>query len=79
MAVDCSPAARQERQDQIKALREKIYSGVQSISDRSRSVSYSTGKDLMALLAMLQAEEDVCDGKPTGQRRVFYAPYSKWS
>jgi len=73
--IDCRPETRRERQAQIRDLRAKIASGVQSVSDRGRSVSYTNAQWLMGVLDRLENEEAYCMGQR--QCRVFYTPMHK--
>jgi hypothetical protein len=73
--VDCSPAAREKRRQQIARLEDQMYSGTSSISDRSKSVSFVSPDVQAKLRADLLAEEAVCDGRKI--RRFYYFPLVK--
>ena len=75
MSVDCSPEARAERQRAIKRIEARLNSGVQSVSDRSRSVAYQNADALRAELRRLRAQEAVCDGVRITRTR--YVPLTK--
>lgn len=76
MSIDCTVAAQEERKARLKELRAKLYSGVQSVSDRSRSVGYHNDTALAASIARLEREADFCDGvRP--RRRLFHIPMVK--
>jgi hypothetical protein len=79
--IDCSPEAQADRWEKLKGLRDKLYSGVQSISDRSRSVSYYDGVSLRKLISALENEMALCSGclnRRMTARRIFTVPYDKW-
>jgi hypothetical protein len=78
MTIDCSIEAQDQRRQLLKDLMAKRYSGVQSVSDRSRSVTYQSPGDLSRLIKNLQQEIDYCDGRPWRPRRVVFLPYDKW-
>jgi hypothetical protein len=79
--LDCSPEAQEDRRKYLKDLLGKVYSGVQSISDRSRSVTYHDGNSLWRLINGLRDEIALCGGCASRRavaRRIFYQPYNKW-
>jgi hypothetical protein len=76
MSIDCSLAAQNERRKQLAALRAKLFGGVQSISDRSRSVGYHGPDALMAGIRQLERELDYCDGVARTSR-LSYVPLTK--
>jgi hypothetical protein len=79
--IDCSPEAQEDRRKWLKDLYGKLYTGVQSISDRSRSVSYHSGNDLWKLINALQGEIALCAGclnRRATARRIFHVAYNKW-
>jgi hypothetical protein len=81
MAIDCAPVEQEKRREMLKDLREKRYSGVQSISDRSRSVTYRDPAALNKLITALEQEIALCDGTLSRRmtpRRIFHPPYAKW-
>jgi hypothetical protein len=79
MTIDCSIAAQDKRRQLLKDLMEKRYSGVSSISDRSRSVTYHDSGTLSALIRDLQQEIAFCDtGRVLRSRRFIQLPYSKY-
>lgn len=79
--IDCSPEAQDQRRDLLKGLYDKLYSGVQSVSDRSRSVSYHDSTTLRKLINALTQEMQLCGGcltRRNSARRLFYQAYDKW-
>jgi hypothetical protein len=79
MTIDCSIQAQDDRRRMLKELLEKRYSGVSSISDRSRSVNYQSPGDLARLIKSLQQEIDYCEtGQIARPRRFVHLPYNKW-
>lgn len=79
--IDCSPLAQDERWKQLRELMGKLYSGVQSVSDRSRSVTYHDSNTLRKLINGLQQEIALCagcSGRRSMARRIFYVPYDRW-
>lgn len=84
---DCSQPAQDWRRWMLGQLMMKMYTGVESLSDRGRSVNYASLGDLGTLIRSLQGQIALCDNVPGGVgttgalgrgRRMFYAPYSKW-
>jgi len=67
----CNPEARAQRQQQIADLRAKIASGITSVADRGRSVSYNNPQWMWNILQSLEAEEDYCDGVRRGMRMIY--------
>jgi hypothetical protein len=78
MTLDCSLEAQDQRRRLLKELIDKRYSGVQSVSDRSRSVSYQDPTTLNRLIRSLRDELAYCDGTYQRPRRFVYLPYDKW-
>lgn len=76
MTIDCSTAAQAERRKQLAALRARVNSGVQSVSDRSRSVGYSNYESLTAAIAQLEREVAYCNGERPPSR-LSYTPLTK--
>ena len=76
MSIDCSVAAIADRKKRLEALRAKLFAGVQSVSDRSRSVGYFNDTALAALIARLEREEDYCNGVQP-RRRLYHTPMVK--
>jgi hypothetical protein len=58
--LDCSPEAQAARLRQLQALQAKAYSGVSSIADRGRSVSYRDYAAMEPLIEQLQMEINAC-------------------
>jgi hypothetical protein len=81
MPLDCSPAEQDRRREMLRDLRAIRYGGAQSLSDRSRSVSYRSAAELVAAINALEREIELCDGtlsRRTLARRIFHPAYSKW-
>jgi hypothetical protein len=81
LPLDCSPEAQEDRRKWLKDLLGKVYSGVQSISDRSRSVTYHDGRSMWQLINALRneiAQCSGCTGRRAYARRIFHVPYNKW-
>jgi hypothetical protein len=79
--IDCSPAWQEHRRQMLKDLVEKRYSGVQSLTDRSRSVTYVSPEELNRLIRGLEDEIALCDGTLSRRahgRRIFTPPLNKW-
>jgi hypothetical protein len=76
MSVDCSIEAQADRKARLEALRAKLFSGMQSVSDRSRSIGYFNDTALAALIARLEREQDVCNGV-SPRRRLYHVPMVK--
>lgn len=74
--MDCTPETQAERRRQLVRLKAKRYSGVQSVSDRSRSVSYLNGEAMDQAIAKLEREIARCDGC-AAPRRLLYVPLIK--
>ena len=82
MPLDCSVDMQDKRREMLRDLIEKRYSGVQSVSDRSRSVSYHDPVMLSRLINALQREIDACDGnlsRASVVGRVHFVPYNRWA
>jgi len=60
--LDCSDEAQDERKRQLAELMAKRRSGVRSVADRGRSVSYGSPDELKAIIAQLQNEIGLCAG-----------------
>jgi hypothetical protein len=81
MPLDCSIQAQDKRREMLQALVEKRYSGVQSVSDRSRSVTYHDPVSLAKAINQLQREIDYCDGTLSRRSilgRIYHVPYNRW-
>jgi hypothetical protein len=78
MALDCSPAEQDKRRQMLEELRGKKFSGVASISDRSRSVNYHDPVQLTKLIRALETEMALCDGTYRRGRRIWSPAYVKW-
>jgi hypothetical protein len=81
-SLDCSEEAQRWRKLALARLLEKMYSGVESLGDRGRSVNYHSLDDLQRLVNNLRQEIALCDNTPgadTGGRRIFTIPYNKWN
>lgn len=71
--LDCSEQAQAERRAQLVALMAKVRSGVTSIADRGRSVSYQNFATLGPILRNLRNEIDACElGYWPRGRRISY-------
>jgi len=71
--LDCSPEAQDARRKQLQALMAKAYSGVSSVADRGRSVSYRDYAAMEPLIAQLQKEIVACEtGRWGGRRSLSY-------
>ncbi len=77
MFVDCSPEAQALRQRQLDELKAKLYSGVSSVSDRSRSVGYHNPDYLLKAIGRLEDELAYCTVGFRRTSRVSYAPLVK--
>jgi hypothetical protein len=71
--LDCSEDAQARRRQQLAELEAKIFSGVQSVSDRSRSVSYRDLAALWPLRALLLRQIAQCEGCLFGRSRIYAA------
>jgi hypothetical protein len=77
--VDCSPARQIWRAKRLQELLDKLYSGVDSLGDRGRSVNYVSPEELQHLISNLENQMAMCEtGHGLTGRRVFTVPYSKW-
>jgi hypothetical protein len=77
--VNCSPAMKLWRANKLAELLDKLYSGVDSLGDRGRSVNYRDGDELQALINKLESQQAMCEnGVGLGGRKIFTVPYSKW-
>lgn len=77
--VDCSPAAKIWRARKLQDLLDKLYSGVDSLGDRGRSVNYRDADELRAMINRLENQQAMCEtGHGLHGRRVFTVPYGKW-
>ena len=71
--LDCSPEAQDARKRQLDALMAKLRSGVTSVSDRGRSVSYANYNAMLPLLLQLRQEIQACEtGIWPRARRLSY-------
>jgi hypothetical protein len=75
--LDCSEDAQALRRRQLADLWAKLRSGVTSVSDRGRSVSYGRFADLRPLIAQLQREIAACELGYWPDRRLGYIDYLK--
>jgi len=76
--LDCSEEAQAARRRQLAALIAKLTSGVSSISDRGRSVSYRDLNAMRPLIALLQAQITACEtGVWPRTRRLGYVDQIK--
>jgi hypothetical protein len=81
LPIDCSIQAQEDRWKKLKDLMDRLYSGVTSVSDRSRSVTYHDTTTLRKLINALQQEYSFCAGCTSRRqmaRRIFYVPYDRW-
>jgi hypothetical protein len=81
LPFDCSPAAQDDRRNKLKDLYDRLYSGVTSVSDRSRSVTYHDTTTLQKLINGLQQQIALCagcNGRNQMGRRIFHQAYNKW-
>jgi hypothetical protein len=76
VSIDCSVAAQAERRKQLAGLRAKMNSGVQSVSDRSRSVGYVNYQAMRDAIAQLEREIAYCNGERPPSR-LSYIPLTK--
>jgi len=72
--VDCSLEAMQARAARINAIKDKLISGVSSVGDRGRSVSYAH-TTLLAMMKEEQRDQDFCMGRRP--MRMVYLPLCK--
>ena len=77
MFVDCSPEAQALRQRQLDELKAKLYSGVSSVSDRSRSVGYHNPDYLRQLANELRDKLAFCAGCRLRVSCISYTPLVK--
>jgi hypothetical protein len=77
--LDCSDDAQDLRRELLKGLMLKLYSGVDSLSDRGRSVNYLGPDDLQQLIKNLGNEIAKCEGSYQPASRVFTWDYNKWA
>lgn len=75
--ADCSPGARAERQRQIAELWRSIGNPATSISDRSRSVGYSTIDQRLKAIGELERLEALCDSGGRRPSRLAHIPLIK--
>jgi len=77
--LDCSPEAQAERKRRLAELWAKLFSGVRSVSDRGRSVTYGTDFAAMRpLLKRLQDEITACEvGHWPEENRIEVIDYVK--
>jgi hypothetical protein len=79
MALSCSPADQERRELKLKELEDRLYSGVSSVSDRSRSVNYQSPEELRRIIKGLRKDYDFCNGDYAGRgRRVMYSSVYPW-
>jgi hypothetical protein len=76
----CSPEEQEKRRELLDGLKQKRYSGVASVSDRSRSVSYQDPASILKAIKALEDEIAICDGTYVHRQRsrIRFAPYNKW-
>ena len=74
--IDCSLDAQNRRRAELATLRARLTGGVQSVSDRSRSVSYVSPDALMLAIGRIEREIALCEGVPRA-RRLAYIPLIK--
>jgi hypothetical protein len=79
MVLACTPADQERRKDKIRELEDRLYSGVSSVADRSRSVNYLSPDELRRILKGLRNDYDFCAGQYAGRgRRVAYSSVYPW-
>jgi hypothetical protein len=74
--IDCSPEAQERRKHQLAELEAKRYSGVSSVSDRSRSVGYDQTV-IEAGINRLRHELAMCAPGFRRVSRITYNPLAK--
>jgi hypothetical protein len=78
LGLDCSDEAQALRRRQLQDLMAKLNSGVTSVSDRGRSVSYANYTALFPLLRQLRREIAACElGYWPREQRLSYIDYVK--
>ena len=75
--IDCSPEAQDLRRRQLAELKAKLYSGVSSVSDRSRSVGYHNPDFLLRAINRLEGELAACTVGFRRPSRLAYVPLIK--
>jgi hypothetical protein len=76
--LDCSPPAQEARIKQLADLMAKAATGVSSVSDRGRSVSYRSPADMQMQIFRLRDEIAGCaTGVWRGVRRLSYVDQVK--
>jgi hypothetical protein len=71
--LDCSPEAQDARKRALQSLAAKANSGVSSVADRGRSVSYRAPADMEQQLNRLKQEYVACaTGVWPGRRSLSY-------
>lgn len=76
--IDCSPAAQARRWQALQELEARLFSGVQSVSDRNRQVSFMSPKDIAAQINLLRSQMNFCQtGQYTPRLRLRYYPQAK--
>ena len=75
--VDCSPEAQARYRRQLDELEARLYSGVSSVSDRSRSVGYHNPDYLRVLANELRDKLAFCAGCRLRVSRISYTPLVK--
>lgn len=76
--IDCSDDAQDQRRQLLKDLMAKRFSGVDSLSDRGRSVNYVDGKEMDDLIKRLGNAIAMCEGSYRAPTQVIFIPYDKW-
>jgi hypothetical protein len=74
--IDCSPEGLARYRLQLAGIEDKLYSGVSSVSDRSRSVSYHNPNYLEAMARRLRWRLAYCAGCRRASR-LSYTPLIK--
>jgi len=77
--LDCSPEAQADRKRRLAELWARMGSGVSSVSDRGRSISYRIGwAEMRPILSRLQNEITACEtGHWPQENRLDYVDYMK--
>lgn len=77
--LDCSPDAQARRWQQLQDLESRLFSGVQSTSDRNRQVTFVDNQALVLAIRSLRAQLHFCQFGvwPSRGMRLHYMPQLK--